>query len=67
MKYKVSVSDSQTYLIEAFDETCEAQVIWMALTVAGWADHPYTVSQCDAGISVHSERIASALTIRPFP
>jgi hypothetical protein len=65
MKYEVNVSDKELYTIHAPGVTSEAQLIWLALNDAGWADHPYTVSREDDAIRIQSERLQSALTIKP--
>lgn len=65
MKYQARVSDQETYTVYANDTTSEAQLIWMALHEAGWADHPYTVEHEDDAITIVSQRLAASMRITP--
>lgn len=64
MKYQASVND-KTYILHTTGTTSEAQLIWMALNEAGWADHPYSVDRELDAITVVSERLAASMRITP--
>lgn len=65
MKYEVNVNNEKIYTVDAPNATSEAQLIWLALAEADWADHPYTVSKEADHICIQSERLQTALTIKP--
>lgn len=66
MKYQAKVSDQETYTVYATGATSEAQLIWMALNEAGWADHPYTVTRENESITIVSQRLATSMRITPL-
>lgn len=66
LKYQALVSDQETYTLYAVGQTSEAQLIWMALNEAGWADHPYNVEREHDELTVTSERLAASMRIRPL-
>lgn len=65
LKYQATVSNQEQYTLHTTGTTSEAQLIWMALNEAGWADHPYTVDRTEDEITVVSQRLAASMRITP--